>query len=237
MAKEIGGEQAEDLTEEHFIEHSSLHLISTNMAESNDPFCCRPVNHHEVKDVLGDFNTRKATGYDGIQPRILKLIAEEVAPSLTWIFNTSIEQRTRLSDWKRGEWVPVYKRNNREEVKNCRPITILPTLDKLFEKLLGKQFTEYMDPKLSNSLTAYRKNNGWDTSLLRLVEKWNMDLDSRQVVRVLSSDMSKAFDSVSPPLLIKKLESYNFSGSAHNLLRSSSCHRQNRVKLGSVNSQ
>ena len=45
-----------------------------------------------------------------------------------------------------------------------------------------------------------------------------MDVDSRQVVGVLSSDMSKAFDSVSPPLLIKKLESYNFSGSALDLL-------------------
>ena len=75
-----------------------------------------------------------------------------------------------------------------------------------------------MDPKLSNSLTAYRKNSGCDTTLLRLIEKWKMDLDSRQVVRVLSSDMSKAFDFVSPPLLIKKLESYSFSGSALNLL-------------------
>ena len=106
-------------------------------------------------------------------------------------------------------------------VKNYRLITILPTLDKLLEKLLGKQyFTEYMDPKLSNSLTAYQKNNWNNTTLLRLVEKWTMDLDSRQVVGVLSSDMSKAFDSVSPPLLIKTLESYNFSGSALNNLNS-----------------
>ena len=49
----------------------------------------------------------------------------------------SIEQGTWLSDWKRREWVPVYKSNNREEVKNYRPITILLILDKLFEKLLG----------------------------------------------------------------------------------------------------
>ena len=91
-----------------------------------------------------------------------------------------------------------------------------------------------MDPKLSNSLTAYRKNNGNNTTLLRLVEKWTVDLDSRQVVGVLSSDMSKAFDSVSPPLLIKKLESYNFSGSALNLLRLYFSHRQNKLKLGSV---
>ena len=64
-----------------------------------------------------------------------------------------------------------------------------------------------------------------------------MDLDSRQVVGVLSSDMSKAFDSVSPPLHIKKLESYNFSGSALNILRLYFSYSQNGVKLGSVTSQ
>ena len=94
MAKGIGGEQAEDLTEEDFIEHSSLHLISTYMCieEWNNPFCFGPVNHHEVKDALENLSTRKATGCDGMQPRILKLIAEELAPSLTRIFNTSIDK-------------------------------------------------------------------------------------------------------------------------------------------------
>ena len=84
MAKGIGGEQAEGLSEEDFIEHSSLHLISTCMEESNDPFCSRPVNHHEVKDALENLSTDKATGYDGVcNPEDFKIIAEELAPSLT----------------------------------------------------------------------------------------------------------------------------------------------------------
>ena len=60
IAKGIGGEQAEDLTEEDLIEHSSLHLISTYMEKSNDPFCFRSVNHHEVKDPIENLSTRKA---------------------------------------------------------------------------------------------------------------------------------------------------------------------------------
>ncbi|PFX29747.1 hypothetical protein AWC38_SpisGene5459 [Stylophora pistillata] len=102
MAKGIGGEQADDLTEEHFIERSSLHLISSHMAESNDPFCFRPLNHYEVKGALEILNTRKAIGYEGLQPRILKLVAVELAPSLTRILNTSFEHGTWLSDWKKG---------------------------------------------------------------------------------------------------------------------------------------
>ena len=152
----------------------------------------------------------KSAGCDGIHPRILKLMTDELTSSLTTIFNISIEQGTCLSDGKIGEWVPVFKSNNREEVKYYRSITILQVLDKLFEKLLRKQYTEYMDPKLSNSFSAYREHSGCDTTLLRLVEKWEMDLDNRQVVRVLSSDIRKAFDSVSPPLLTKKLGIIHF---------------------------
>ena len=63
MGKGIGGEQANDLTEEHFIEHSSLHFISTYIEQLNDSFGFRPVNHYEVKDALENLNTRKATGY------------------------------------------------------------------------------------------------------------------------------------------------------------------------------
>ena len=102
MAKGIGGEQVDDLTEGHFIEHSSLHLISSHMAESNDSFCFRPVNHYEVKDALENLNTRKAIGYEGLQPRILKIVGEELAPSLTRTLNTSIEHGTWLSERKRG---------------------------------------------------------------------------------------------------------------------------------------
>ena len=85
--------------------------------------------------------------------------------------------------------------------------------DRLFEKLLGRQFSECI--MVLNLATAWqpieiKKNSGYDPTLLRLVEKGKISLDSRQVVGGLSSDMSKAFDSVSSSLLIKKLESTIF---------------------------
>ena len=94
-----------------------------------------------------------------------------------------------------------------------------------------------MEPKLSHCLSAYRKNNGCESTILRLVENWKKDLDGKKVVGVLSSDMSKAFDSLCPPLLIKKLEYYHFSDNALNLVRSYFSQRKNRVGLGSATSQ
>ena len=118
-----------------------------------------------------------------------------------------------------------------------RLVTVLPAVDMIYEKLLSKQINEYMEPKLSHYLSAYRKNNGCESTILRLVENWKKDLDGKNVVGVLSSDMSKAFDSLCPPLVIKKLESYHFSDNALNLVRSYFSQRKNRVRLGSATSQ
>ena len=192
------------------------------------------MSYHEVKDATDKIEAGKAAGYDGIQPRMLKLTAEELASSLTTIFNSSMKQGEWITAWKRGEWMPVLKNDDRREVKNYRPVTVLPAVDKIYEKLLSKQITEYMDPKLSHCLWAYRKNNGCESTILRLVENWKKDLDGKKVVGVLSSDMSKAFDSLCPQLLIKKLESYHFSDNALNLVRSYFSQRKNRVRLESV---
>ena len=237
MGSGIGGDNVESLIESDFKEHSSLKLISTMMNATKNSFCFRPVSYHEVSDAMDKIEAGKAAGYDGIQPRMLKLMAEELASSLTTIFNSSMKQGEWITAWKRGEWIPVFKNDDRREVKNYRPVTVPPAVDKIYEKLLSKQITEYMDPKLSHCLSAYRKNNGCESTILRLVENWKKTWMAKKVVGVLSSDMSKAFDSLCPQLLIKKLESYHFSDNALNLVRSYFSQRKNRIRLESVTSQ
>ena len=68
-----------------------------------------------------------------------------------------------------------------------------------------------MDPILSPNITAYRKNHSCDTTLLWLVEERKKELDCGKVIAVLSTDMSKAFNSLYSPLPVKKLEAYKNS--------------------------
>ena len=63
-----------------------------------------------------------------------------------------------------------------------------------------------MEPYLSNCLTAYRKQNSCETTLIKLMEDWKEALDTSNVVGILSTDLSKAFDSLHPPLLLAKLK-------------------------------
>ena len=104
-------------------------------------------------------------------------------------------------------------------------------LGKVFEQLLSKQLTSFIEHMLSSNLTAYRKNQSCKTSLIGLVERWKQAVDKRNVVGVLSTDKSKAFDSLHPPLLIIKLRAYGFSNNALALMRSYFTNRKNRVRI------
>ena len=92
--------------------------------------------------------------------------------------------------------------------------TVFTTIDKVYEQLMSKQATEYFEPVLSQSRTAYRKQHSCKTSLLRLVENWKLAIDNKEFVSVLAVDMSKAFDSLFLPLLLNKLKAYGFSENA-----------------------
>ena len=186
----------------HCNENSCPHLDYMKCYEGGNSFHFKETNSTKLCQL-------KAIGLDKISARLLRLCSDLIAESLCVIFN----------DTKRGEWIPVFKNDDRQEVRNYRPVTVLPAVDKIYEKLLTKQITEYMKPKLSHCLSAYRKNNGCESNILRLVENWKKNLDGKKVVGILSSDIIKAFDSLCPPLLIgshQKITHASFSSIASN---------------------
>ena len=166
----------------------------------------RNFNLNEVTRALETLNPNKSIGHDKIPPRELKMACNVLAPSLTNIFNVCIQTSNWPEQWKRGIWVPLHKKDNHSDIKNYRSITILAAVDKVFEQLLSNQVTQFMEPYLSNCLTAYRKQNSCETTLIKLMEDWKEALDTSNVVGILSTDLSKAFDSLHPPLLLAKLK-------------------------------
>ena len=130
-----------------------------------------------------------------------------------------------------GEWTPVFKKcDNRQEKKNYRPITSLVCVDKIFENLLSKQIVGHFDSTLYQRMTAYRRQHSCETTLLTLLEEWKQAVDRKEMVTILSTDMSKAFDSLRHSLAIKKLDAYGFGSGSLDLIRSFFDERLNRVK-------
>ena len=118
--------------------------------------------------ALKELNVRKGMGNDRVPNSILRLGIEELAP----IYNNCIDACYWPSEWKKGEWTLVYKKDSIYEVNNYRPVTLLPACDEVFEKTLGQQVTAFIEPRLSRNLTAYRKRHSTETSLIKLTENW-----------------------------------------------------------------
>ena len=130
-----------------------------------------------------------------------------------------------------------FKKEDPHEKGNYRPITVQVAVNKLFEQLLSKQLSYGFGNKLCDKLTAYRKNNSCETALLSLTENWKFALDEHNVVGVLSTDMSKAFNSLYHPLKLAKLKAYVVEERSLRLMGSYFTDRYNRVKLASVVSE
>jgi len=109
-------------------------------------------------------------------------------------------------------------------------------VDKVFELLISKQITSQFESRLSDCITAHSKSHSCETTLVSPVEQWKLARDGHQCVAILSTDMTKAFDSLHPPLMRNKLRAYGFAENTVNLLRSYLSKRQNRIRLGSLTS-
>ena len=110
-------------------------------------------------------------------------------------------------------------------------------MDKIFEHLLSKQVTRHYEPALYHRMTAYRKQHSCETTLLMLIEDWRSAVDRKELVTILSADMSKAFNSLSYSLTLKKLDAYGFNSSSLELIRSFFDSRLNRVKINGHTSE
>ena len=123
--------------------------------------------------------------------KLLKRVAKGTVISLT---NRIIDKREWPASWKMGEWTPVFKKDDRQDVKNYPPFTSLIAVNKIFEQLLNHQITCHYDKTLYSKMTAYRKTQSCETTLLGLIQDWKQAVDSKQLVYFLSTDMSKAFN-------------------------------------------
>ena len=115
---------------------------------------------------------------------------------MTNLFNTSIDQSIFPSDLKYADVTPIFKKKDSTSKENYRPISILPSISKIFERLMFQQITSYVSDILSPYLCGFRKGYNAQHALLRLKNNLNMSLDRKENIGLVMMDLSKAFDCI-----------------------------------------
>ena len=138
---------------------------------------------------------------------MLKIAAGVLAPSLAFLFNQSISSGIVPTEWKLARVTAIFKKGKRQDVNNYRPISIIPAVAKVFEKITYDQFFRYLNDNdlLVNCQSGFRSLHSTVTSLLEASNSWSVNIDNGLINGVI---FRKAFDTIDHTILLQKLASY-----------------------------
>ena len=191
----------------------------------------------EVFAALRSLNPDKALGPDGIPGRILKETAQQIAPSLTLLFNKSLHSAVVPDEWKLANVVPVFKRGIKEHVQNYRPISLLCIVSKVLERCVLNHIWEHLQEIINDHQHGFMPGRSCTSQLVGVLDKIGKVLARGEQIDVIYLDMTKAFNKVNHELLINKLRRFGFKTNLLNWLQTYLYHRRQQVTvLGSTSS-
>ena len=189
------------------------------------------VSAADVKKEIRKLDPRKATENTDIPVRILKQNSDIFGNYICDFFNECVDKGVFPSILKNANITPIFKKDFRGSKDNYRPVSVLPIISKIFEKLLSKQIIIYIDKFLSKYQCGFRKGYNVQHCLLAMIEKWKKAVDNGNVFGALLMDLSKAFDCLQHDLIIAKLNLYGFNLTALNLIHNYLTKRKQRIKI------
>ncbi len=183
----------------------------TSISPSHN-FVFSSVTESQVAMALNSIRSN-ATGLDGISLKMLKLCLPYCIPSITHILNFSLMNSTFPSSWKLGKVFPVPKCDNPTKPEEYRPISILPTLSKILEKLVHKQLSSFLEQHqlLDSHQSGFRTGYSTESALLCILNDLTWACDNGLLSLLVLLDFSKAFDTINHKLLLAKLKALGCS--------------------------
>ena len=206
-----------------------FHFITDSRFDTFD------ISNAEITLLIRKLNAKKANGPDKISSRMLILCDDTIVPPLKIIFNNILTTGVYPTLWKSANVTPIHKKNDKQSIKNYRPISLLPICAKIFEKIIFDQLYSHFTSNslITNNQSGFISGDSTTNQLLELVNEIHKSFDQRNSheVRSVFLDISKAFDKVWHEGLIHKLNQNGICGNALTFLKAYLRDRQQRVVL------
>ena len=176
-----------------------------------------PINETEINKLICELPNKKSYGYDKINNCLLKELHLVIVSPLTIAFNKSIEEGVFPNSMKNADTVPLFKSKSSSDCNNYRPISLLITLSKLLEKIIYNRTIQFLDKHnlLFISQYGFRKKHSCSDEIMELTSEILKNNENSLYTACVFLDLSKAFDTLKPEILLSKMYNYGIRGQAN----------------------
>ena len=215
--------------------HFTDYLLNPSMYH----FTFELITEETTMEILNNLKPKPSCGYDGISTKLLKTCKLEICKPLTLIINQSLSTGIFPDSLKVAKVIPLYKKGDKAILGNYRPISILPSISKIFERIIFNQINDHFTSHdlYYNGQYGFREKHSTQLAALELIDRITHELDLGNTPINIYIDLSKAFDTLDHNILISKLQHYGFKGAALQLLISYLSNRKQFVQYGDTLSQ
>ena len=194
-----------------------------NHAQVNSIFI-EPVDENYVLDIVSKLKPKMSSGYDNIPTKLLKQTIHPILTPLTHIINMSLNTGIFPEALKLAKVIPIYKNSEKNLLRNYRPVSLLPGLSKVFEKVMFNKLFCFLNSHdiLYKHQYGFRPKHATTHPILHFLNKCAEANNSpnKELTMSIMCDLSKAFDVISHDILLRKLEHYGIRGIAKDWLSS-----------------
>ncbi len=198
-----------------------------------------PTDPDEIKKIILLFKPKKSSGDDGISMQLLRWICNSCSIPIATLVNRSLEQGIVPDAMKLAKVIPIFKAKNKETFTNYRPISLLPNISKVLEKVVHRRLYSFLE----KNKILYEKQYGFRParSTIDAITEFNADvlpsLDRKKKCVSVYLDLSKAFDTINHKILLMKLSHYGIRGQALEWFRSYLYRRRQYVSYMGIHSE
>lgn len=193
----------------------------------------KPASIEEVTWIINNLDPNTSSGIDNINTKSIKCLKRYIVLELTNCINYCLEQGIFPTQLKIAKVKPIFKTGTRSDPNNYRPISVLPVISKIFEKVLYNRLDPYLDSIsfLYPKQYGFRQRSNTLSASVDLITKVKNSIDEGKVCLGIFIDLKKAFDTVSHAILLNKLQETGITDMAYNIFESYLTNRSQVVMI------
>ena len=194
-----------------------LSYVKLNTRQNGNSFFLLPTDPQEVRTTIGALKPKNSASIDGTTSKMVKLFPFKVISIISYLVNKSFSQGVFPNIYKHAKVVPIFKKDgNKTDFHDYRPISLLPAISKIIEKIVHKRLYKFLEKNslLHPNQFGFRKKLSCNHALSFAINKIAENIDKKLYTLGIFCDLSKAFDCLHIPTLLSKLRKYGVRGVA-----------------------